>query len=99
MGWISIFRNSHNTSPATHSGTGGPNQRKAKAQTSVEGGHAVRHIRVPKSIVYCINFRSRSFVFPLTKERKQLIQLVFVWERNHIVKQCVYGSNHVEFAI
>lgn len=27
------------------------------------------------SLVYCITFRSRSFVFPLTKERKQLIKL------------------------
>lgn len=45
----SVYSEIHTTHHQPHLGTGGPNQRKAKAQTSVEGGHAVRHIRVPKS--------------------------------------------------
>ena len=40
----------------SHSGIGGRNQRKAKAQTSVKGGHAVRHIKTSKSSLLHFNF-------------------------------------------
>ena len=51
----SVYSEIHTTYHQPHSGTGGRNQREAKAQTSVEGGHAVRHIRVPKSrLLYLI---------------------------------------------